>query len=149
MKYFNLFKTSLILFSITFFSCKQEAQFASSSVSALSQSAYNVSLNEAVFLKENNTFNLHWDSDIPLEKVSYNILVNEKMYLTDVSKTIVNDIENTIEFNVPQSDYSLDNNKLLSGINTIQIEASYDGQSVVKSNIISIDNTEENYLASR
>lgn len=149
MKYFNLIKVSLILLIATFFSCKQEAQFASSSVSALSQSVYNVSLNDAVFLKDNNTFNLHWDSNIPLEKVSYSILINEKLYLSDVSKTIVNDIENTIEFNVPQLDFSLDNSKLISGMNNIQIEALYDGQPVAKSNVISIDNTEETYLASR
>lgn len=149
MKYFNLIKVSLILSIATFFSCKQEAQFASSSVSALSQSVYNVSLNDAVFLKDNNTFNLHWDSNIPLEKVSYSILINEKLYLSDVSKTIVNDIENTIEFNVPQLDFSLDNSKLISGMNNIQIEALYDGQPVAKSNVISIDNTEETYLASR
>lgn len=149
MKYFNLIRVSLILSIATFFSCKQEAQFASSNISSLSKTAYNVSLNDAVFLKDNNTFNLHWDSNIPLEKVSYSILINEKIYLSDVSKTIANDIENTIEFNVPQLDFSLDNSKLISGMNNIQIEALYDGKPVAKSNVIFIDNTEETYLASR
>lgn len=127
-------------------SCSNNKETTLNTLTPIVNKEYSISLEKPVFLESSQTYNLHWNSDLPEYKTSYNLSVNGKLLKRNLTETVIS--ENTIEFNVPLMDYNIPNDILNEGKNTLQIIAEYNGTEIHQSNKIEIMHSESNYLAS-
>ena len=150
MKTLNLLNSSLIVLFVLFCSCDNHNKKSESKSSKLDQQLHSISLKDPVLLNNKQTYNLHWDSNIADYDLVYSLIVNDEIIENELTKTIISENENTIEFNVPSTDYSISSEQLNSGINTIQIKAKHGNSSLSYfSNKITLDHKKSDYLALR
>ncbi len=149
MRTITLIKAPFICFCFFLSSCSNKSESTLNSLTPIVNKEHKVSLKKPVYLSHKEIYNLHWDSDLPEHKIAYNLSVNGKLIKRNLTKTVISENENVIEFNVPVTDYSISNKQLKKGVNTLQIIAEYNGTEVLQSNKIEIINDTSNYLASK
>lgn len=149
MRSLNLIILPFIYFCFFLNSCSSKSESTLNSLTSIVNKEHKVSLKKPVYLNHKEIHNLHWDSDLPEHKISYNLSVNGKLVKRNLTKTVISEDETVIEFNVPITDYSISNKQLKKGLNTLQIIAEYNGTEVLQSNKIEIINNTSNYLASK
>lgn len=148
MKTLIALKTTFICFFLLLNSCSKKDESILNELTFIINEEHSILLEKPVLLNHKEAYNLHWNSNLPEHKVAYNLSVNGKLLKRNLTKTVISENENIIEFNVPVTDYSIPKKYLKQGKNTIQIIAEYNSAEIYQSNKIEINHNKINYLVS-